>query len=216
MSTATPPSPAGEVAAPAGMVLVPGGPFKLGQKGEESTLPDFWIDLTPVTNKQYSEFVAATGRRSPNHWGPDGYDEKEADCPVVFVTFADAEAYAKWAGKALPTPAQFEKAARGPDGRKFPWGDTVGLRTANTKESGIGKPTSVQAYPRGKSPYGCVDMNGNVLQWTRGKTAKDKGEMVVKGCSFRHYLGPVSWVYEEPADKRQDCIGFRCVWTKSP
>lgn len=206
------PSPAAPAAAPPdGMVHVPAGPFRFGQKGDEVSLGEFWIDLTPVTNKQYAAFVAATGRRNPNHWGPDGHDEKIADHPVVCVTFADAEAYAKWAGKALPTPAQLEKAARGTDGRKYPWGDTVGLRTGNTREAGIGHTTPVEAYPRGRSPFGCFDLAGNVLHWTRGPYDKEKGTLTLKGCSFRHYLGPVAWTYEAAPDQRQDCVGFRCV-----
>lgn len=223
MSTASPasssssPEPAAPATpadggAPDGMVRVPAGPFKFGTRGQEVTLGEFWIDLTPVTNKQFSAFVQATGRRNPNHWGPDGYADEEADHPVVFVTFADAEAYAKWAGKLLPTPAQLEKAARGADGRKYPWGDGVGLRTGNTREAGIGRPTPVEAYPRGRSPFGCFDLDGNVLHWTRGPYDEEKGTLTLKGCSFRHYLGPVAWSYEAAPDQRQDCVGFRCVW----
>lgn len=200
---------------PPGMIRIPAGPFKTGPKGDvEATLPEFWIDATPVTNKQYAAFVAATGRRQPSLWGPDGYEEPDAECPVVGVTFADAEAYATWAGKQLPTPAQFEKAARGTDGRKYPWGDMVGLKTGNTREAGLGRPCPVEAYPRGKSPYGCFDMNGNVLHWTRAKTSKEPdAPVVLKGCSFKHYLGSVAWSYDAPPTQRQDCVGFRCVWT---
>lgn len=204
-------APAG--APPAGMVKIPAGPFKFGQKGDVVSLGEFWIDLTPVTNKQYAAFMAATGRRAPTHWGPDGYADEDADLPVVCVTLADAEAYAKWAGKQLPTPAQFEKAARGADGQKYPWGDAVGLRTGNTREAGIGRPTPVEAYPRGKSPFGCFDLGANVLHLTRGIYDKEKGTVVLKGCSFRHYVGPSSWSYEGVPDKREDCVGFRCVWT---
>ena len=210
-TSSTPPAATG--GPPAGMIRVPAGPFKQGTKGDEVTLPEFWIDATPVTNKQYAAFVQATGRRAPTHWGPDGYEEKQADHPVVCVTFDDAQAYATWAGKQLPTPAQFEKAARGPDGRKYPWGDSVGLRTGNTRETGLGGPSPVEAYPRGKSPYGCFDMNANVLHWTRARVSKEEDAAVVlKGCSFRHYLGAAAWQYDAQPGQRQDCVGFRCVW----
>lgn len=203
---------AAPVAAPPGMVQVPAGPFRFGPKGDEVVLGAFWIDLTPVTNAEYAQFVKKTGRRHPSHWSPDGPNPGEDELPVVCVTCEDAEAYAKHLGKLLPTPAQFEKAARGPDGRKYPWGDEVGLRTSNTREAGVGALTPVQRYPRGRSPYGCFDMAGNVLHWTRGLHDKEKKTRVLKGSSFKHYLGASAWSYEGYPDSRQDAVGFRCMW----
>lgn len=208
----TPQSPAtGGPTPPPGMIHVPAGPFFFGKT--EATLADFWIDQTPVTNAQYAEFVKKTGRRHPTHWSADGPPQAEKDHPVVNVTFADAEAFAAHAGKQLPTPAQFEKAARGTDRRKYPWGDEVGLRTSNTKEAGVGGTTPVDKFPRGRSPFGCFDLAGNVLHWTRGVADAKKGTRVLKGSSWKIYLGACSWSNEADPEKKQDDVGFRCVWT---
>ncbi len=204
--------PAAPQAPPAGMVEVPAGVFLFGPKKKEVVLDGFWIDPTPVTNAQFAAFLAASGRRPPQGWPPGGPAPDRAEHPVVGVTLADAEAYAAWAGKVLPTPAQFEKAARGSDGRKYPWGDDAGLRTTNTKEAGVAATTPVEAYPRGKSPFGCFDMAGNVLHWTRGAYDPQKGTQALKGSSFRTYLGACAWSHEATPTRAEDHVGFRCVW----
>jgi formylglycine-generating enzyme required for sulfatase activity len=202
------------VEGPPGMVHVPAGVFKFGPKNTPVDLTEFWIDLTPVTNGEYARFLTTKGRRQPGHWPSDGLPDAWNDLPLVNITYADAEAYATAVGKLLPTPAQFEKAARGVDGAKYPWGDTVGLRTSNTRETGLDKATPVQQYPRGRSPFGCWDMAGNVLCWTRGVHDKAKGSMTVKGASFRTYLGPVAWSHERAPTAKQDDLGLRCVWVR--
>ena len=200
------------VEAPPGMLHVPAGPFVFGRR-ERRELPDFWIDAYPVTNRDYLLFVQDTGHRPPGGWPADGPTEDQLDLPVVYVTFADAVAYAEALGKRLPTPAEFEKAARGPDGRKYPWGDQVGVRTTNTRESAIGRLVSVGSYEEGRSPYGCYDMAGNVLHWTRGAPAGSVQHRVLKGASFGHYLGSAAWSHQAPADAREPWLGFRCVWS---
>jgi len=194
------------------MVHVPAGPFAFGRR-QRLELPDFWIDIYPVTNRDYALFVQDTGHRPPAGWPADGPGEDLLDLPVVHVTFDDARAYAESLGKRLPTPAEFEKAARGPDGRKYPWGDQVGVRTTNTRESAIGRLLPVGTFAEGRSPYGCYDMAGNVLHWTRGAPAEDPGQRVLKGCSFGHYLGAASWSHQAPANAREEWLGFRCVWS---
>lgn len=201
------------VEAPVGMVHVPGGPFLFSKKKLEVELGEFWIDTYPVTNGDYEEFVTEFKQKPPRHWPASGLTDALRDLPVVRLTYKEAATYAKLVGKSLPTPAQFEKAARGTDGRKYPWGNEIRGRATNTKESGIGELSSVDRFPTGKSPYGCHDMAGNVLHWTRGWYNEAEKTRVVMGSSYMHYLGATFWVHEEPGAKRRDYLGFRCVWT---
>ncbi len=167
------------------MVLVPAGEFLLGsdpkrdkfaendeQPQQRLYLPDYAIARTPVTNAQYAAFVQATGHRAPRHWEKGSPPPQLADHPVVYVSWHDAVAYCRWLAEvtgrpyALPTEAQWEKAARGPDGRIYPWGDEFDKSKCNTSESGIGGTTPVGKYsPQGDSPYGVADMAGNVWEW---------------------------------------------------
>jgi formylglycine-generating enzyme required for sulfatase activity len=205
--TATAPTP------PPGMLHVPGGAFLFAKRKHEVELGEFWIDEYPVTNGDYEAYVAEHRQRPPRHWPASGLTDELRDQPVVRLTYAEVETYARLMGRQLPTPAQFEKAARGTDGRKYPWGNEIRGRVTNTKESGIGKLTSVDTFPAGCSPCGAYDMAGNVLHWTRGVADEAKQLMTVMGGSFMHYLGATYWTYEEAATARRDYLGFRCVWT---
>jgi len=127
-------------------------------------LSGYWIYKTPVTVDMYRKFCAATRRSMPEapHWGWKG------DHPIVNVTWHDAKAYCDWADIALPTEAQWEKAARGTDGRTYPWGndwDESTLRNDDDFDIGSGSPALVGSFPAGASPYGCLDMANSVLQW---------------------------------------------------
>lgn len=153
------------------MVLIAAGPFIMGsgQGNPDETpphdriLPAFYMDSTEVTCAQYAKYVQATGAAPPVDWkGPDVSGDR-ADKPVTFVTWYEAMSYAAWAGKRLPTEAEWEKAARGADGRRFPWGNTPAEKIANLDG---GKFAPVGAYPKGVSPYGCFDMAGNAWEWT--------------------------------------------------
>jgi len=157
------------------MRLIPAGNFIMGtDHGPEDErpqhqvpLPAYWMDVQPVTNAEYAQFVQATGRKAPPHW-PDGeYPPEKMDHPVVNVSWEDAQAYARWAGKRLPTEAEWEKAARGTDGRAWPWGPTFHPSRCNSRESGSGDTSPVGSHsPQGDSPYGLADMAGNVWEWT--------------------------------------------------
>ena len=156
-------------------VLVPAGVFTMGADTEQHQvhLDEYWIGITPVTNRQYQIFVEASGHKTPSHWEVGKIPSKKANHPVVNVSWHDGRAFCEWLSDLsgeiirLPTEAEWEKAARGTDGRKYPWGDQapdVGLCNFNEN---IGDTTRVGRYsPAGDSPYGCLDMAGNVWDWT--------------------------------------------------
>lgn len=136
-------------------------------------LSAYRIGRYPVTNEEYRLFVRAAGRRPPEHWSGGSYPEGTARHPVGNVSWHDAVAYCGWLAAAtrrpyrLPTEAEWEKAARGTDGRFYPWGDRWDPRWLNSREAGPGTPNEVGRYsPRGDSPYGVSDMAGNVWEWT--------------------------------------------------
>ncbi len=145
------------LAAPSGdMVLVPAGDFLFGQNKVKTPLPAFYIDKTEVSNAAYAAFCSATGRPKP-----DGFPQDQPDLPVVNVTYLDAHQFAVWAGKRLPTPQEWEKAARGEDGRAFPWGNEKDASRANVDTK---KLDPVTAHPEGASPYGALNMVGNAWE----------------------------------------------------
>ena len=157
-----------------GMVLVPAGPFLMGSDefARETpprtvNLPAFWVDRFPTTSAEYLAFVEATGHRAPVDW-VDGRPRPGFERHPVMVTWTDADAYARWAGKRLPTEAEWEKAARGTDGRRYPWGNEWDITRALTWETvaPTGMRTEpVDARPSGASPYGCEQMVGLLEEW---------------------------------------------------
>jgi len=164
------------------MVRVPAGKFLYGEKKREVDLPEFWIDRAPVTNAEYARFVAETGHQPPEHWKGKTLPKKIANHPVVNVSWDDATAYAEWAGGRLPSEEEWEKAARGTDGREYPWGEWAEGR-CNSEEAGVGGTTPVGQYsPQGDSPYGCQDCAGNAWEWTASE--HEQGARVVRGGAF--------------------------------
>jgi len=171
------------------MVYVPAGEFLRGTPDEQverilAEFPDwppealenerparriylsaFFIDLHPVTNAEYRAFLEATNHRPPFHWNAGLWPADQADHPVVFVSQEDARAYAAWAGKRLPTEAEWEKAARGTDGRLWPWGNEWDPERCHGRERQSRGTVPVGSYPGGVSPYGCQDMAGHVWEW---------------------------------------------------
>jgi formylglycine-generating enzyme required for sulfatase activity len=167
------------------MVPIPAGEFLMGSDPEKDKaalddeqpqhslcLPEYHIARTPVTNAQYLQFVKATGHRMPDHWQDGKPPRGEEHHPVVNVSWYDAMEYCRWlsgfTGKPyrLPSEAEWEKGARGTDGRVYPWGDKWDSSRCNTRESSPGDITAVATYPQGASPYGLLDMAGNVWEWT--------------------------------------------------
>jgi len=161
-------------------VDVPAGEYPIGRDGGEHDVVDlgaYELGRTPVTNAQYAAFVAETGAEPPPHWpAPD-------DHPVTFVDWFEAAAFCEWAGGRLPTEAEWEKGARGADGRRYPWGDEEDATRARVG-AGIkhGTTSPVGAHPTGASPYGLQDMAGNVWEWTSSDYGTE--ERVLRGGSF--------------------------------
>ncbi len=211
---------------PAGdMVLVHEGTFLFGENKEPVTLPAFYVDKTEVTNAAYLAFSNATHRELP-----PGFPQDKGAYPVVNVTIADAEAFAKWAKKRLPTEREWEKAARGVDGRAYPWGNRPPDISQVNVGTGLLQPAD--ALRTGASPYGALQMIGNVWQFVEEPRTPSAGAR----AAFQDKLTPPPapeepWYeirgesYKEPAvDKNviwdaasvpvrwhEQSIGFRCV-----
>jgi formylglycine-generating enzyme required for sulfatase activity len=206
---------------PPGMVLIPAGPFTMGSTASseegpvhEVWLDAFWIDRYPVTNAQWAAFLATDPWRQRELWTEAGWKWREAspvepdewsklrkkgDHPVRYVCWYESAAYARWTGKALPSEAQWEKAARGADGRRYPWGEMFDKNKCNTSESGIRDTTSVGKYSPagGDSPYRVADMAGNVWEWCRNlyvpyRYNAGDGREVLEGTGMRVLRGG-SW-----------------------
>jgi formylglycine-generating enzyme len=230
------------------MVLIPAGPFPMGvptgdRDGGRDEYPrhdvqldDYYIDKYEVTNGRYLEFVKAANHRVPqnprnptrNLWEGPAISESLTDRPVVNVDWADANAYCTWAGKRLPTEAEWEKAAKGNNDWRFPWGNVEPTaKHLNYNQKWIGEKTlmPVGSYEAGKSPYGVYDMAGNVWEWTRdwftprfdpAQPAVRVPRKVVKGGSFLcadSYCARYRPAARRPQmiDTGMSHIGFRCV-----
>jgi formylglycine-generating enzyme required for sulfatase activity len=145
---------------------------EMEQPQHEVELSEYSIGKYPVTNREYQTFVKETKHKPPQSWDGDQYPDEKGDHPVVYVTWEDAKAFCNWLSQKtnksyrLPTEAEWEKAARGEDGRIWSWGNEFGEVNANTVEAKIGDTSPVgQFSPQGDSPYGCADMIGNVWEW---------------------------------------------------
>jgi formylglycine-generating enzyme len=233
------------------MVSIPAGPFPMGvppgdrdggrdeYPRHEVYLDAYMIDTYEVTNGRYLEFVKATGHRVPqnaknptrNLWEGDRITESLAARPVVNVDWFDADAYCRWAGKRLPTEAEWEKAAKGNHDWRFPWGNVEPTaKHLNYNQQWIGEKTlmPVGSYEAGRSPYGLYDMAGNVWEWVhdwydasyyeRSPKKNPKGpetgtKRVLRGSGWQNETPTVrifTRVDSDPAVKNES-TGFRCA-----
>ena len=185
------------------MVLIPEGIFSMGNSRygwREIWLDAFYIDKYEVTNAPFEKFVKATGYKTElekREWDftwRTYYTAERKNHPVTCISWNDANAYAQWAGKRLPTEAEWEKAARGTDSRKWPWGDKWDASRLNlgaTPHHEIWATTPVGSYPDGASPYGVLDMAGNAMEWCADWYEKDYYARMPK----RNPQGPINGKY---------------------
>ena len=215
------------------MVLVPAGTFLFGENKEPISLPAYYIDKTEVSNKAYADFCAAAGHALPKDFG-----SAKPDYPVVNVSFDDAQAFATWAGKKLPTGHQWEKAARGSDGWVFPWGNEKDYSRANLNPAAEtdrkAKPLPLRPvtdFANGASPFGALNMVGNAwelvdetrpataqaMQYFSRKmdpppTADTKWYVIRGGSSSGPLVDNIVWDFTTvPETWTSSNIGFRCV-----
>lgn len=189
---------------------------KLGKNIIETEFPQkkvylksYYIDKYEITNEQYRKFVKETGYRQPRYWKNKRFNHSKQ--PVVGVGWEDAEAYAKWAGKRLPTEEEWEKAARGTDGRIWPWGNISNGSSFNGKTQGYYAPVKVGTYKSGASPYGVMDMAGNVYEMTTGTWGNGRA---MRGGSYLNYGVFARTTFRwSPEDESNGAswLGFRCV-----
>lgn len=220
---------------PGTMVLIPAGEFimgsdrvhpgrpKLDAPARKVNLPAYYIDAYEVTFGEWIKFVTESGYEPQGNWR-QFYTIGKEDYPLTNVTWDDAKAYAKWAGKRLPTEAEWEKAARGAEGYDYPWGNKWDPTKSNCNEMGYRNTVEVGRMELDKSPFGVYDMMGNVQEWTadmfkaypgspipsnenftRGYVAVRGGSYAMKGGSM--YV----WMRSGFFPKSQYGLGFRCV-----
>ena len=221
------------------MVYVPEGSFEMGSAtGDRDEKPvrqvyldAYWIDKYEVTNGQYKQCVAAGACTLPSESGSHTrnsyYDNTSyANYPVITVDWDQAQTYCQWAGGDLPTEAQWEKAARGTDGREFPWGNNVPNSSLANYNMNKGDTDEVGSYPQGVSPYGALDMAGNVWEWARdwyeGYDANEINNPTGPSSGTYRVLRGGCWDYwtrymraafrnGEYPTYSTDLVGFRCV-----
>jgi formylglycine-generating enzyme required for sulfatase activity len=241
------------VSPPEGMVIIPAGPFTMGSDKVDHEglgqqlglvrplyvhehperrveLKTYFIGRFEVTNREFLKFVEATGAETPPDWKgrkiPAGLERH----PVGFVSWYDADRYCRWRGGRLPTEAEWEKAARGVDGREYPWGNTFDSSRLNTGEAPTPGPSPVGSFPQGRSPYGVEDLAGNVGEWVDdwylpypGNTVSSPlfGQRfkVIRGGSWGGQGGHYALVlfyrsahrlFGDPVERYPD-TGFRCA-----
>ncbi len=196
-------------------VTVAEGEFQMGRKRDTKRIPAFEISPKAVTCKEYLLFLKKT-KYEPEGNVTDLLARCPMDCPVGNVTYRDAKAFARWAGCALPTEKQWEKAARGTDGRSYPWGNSYDPSCCNSADAGRGATLPVDDIPSGNSPFGCHQMSGNVWEWTASWHDPARTEKVVRGGSYEEGKKACTCYYREGINARysKPDLGFRCTWSK--
>jgi formylglycine-generating enzyme required for sulfatase activity len=262
----TPPQAPLSAAADARMVMIPAGKYIAGSTPEEreaayddyeqsgydsarkhewfkpekdrhlTELPAFRIDMMPVTNAEYLEFVLAGHAPAPTIdeptwkaqrfiqdyatevtrflWVDGRPPPKREDHPAVLVTHDEAVRYCAWRGKRrLPTSDEYEKAARGTDGFAYPWGNTYEASKLNSAIAGPRDTVPAGSFPDGASPFGVLDMAGNVFQWTATPMPGQPGRMIVKGSAWEDFggIGRAASIHGRLTTIRHIIVGFRCA-----
>ena len=227
--------------APTGMVYVPGGEFTMGRNdGDDYERPahkvvvnPFFMDTYEVTNQEYASFVFAKHAKPPSSWTEAGmYPSRLARYPVTGVTWNEAKAYAEYAGKRLPTEDEWEFAARGTDGRRYPWGNTwtdgsanVGAAGSVTPGNGYAGMENVGTYKNTPSPYGIYDLTGNAWEWTASTLKAYPGgtlpaeantnDKVIRGGSWASSPLQATTTFRRgwgaASEKDYSYTGFRCA-----
>lgn len=163
---------------------IPAGEFLYGDDRQPIWLAQFWIAKTPITNQQYDAFVTATGYMAPEHWPGAVIPAGKERHPVSYVTWQDAQTFCQWVGLHLPTEQQWEKAARGVDGRLYPWGNAAPDHSRCNFYYEKKNTTPVDQHPAGASPYGLLDMAGNVWEWCADWYDNQQQSRALRGGSF--------------------------------
>ena len=214
-------------------VTVRAGEFTMGSNDYRDEKPihrvhlsEYQIARHPVTNAQYELFVKANSYAAPKHWENGKIPPGKENHPVVNVSWKDAQAFCAWAGVRLPTEAEWEKAARGTDGRKYPWGNEPPTMELCNFNSNVGGTTPVGSYPKGASPYGVLDMAGNVWEWvndwydgsyySQSPSENPQGPAtgkyrVLRGGSWYDDDNYVRSAYRAALPAWFGYLGFRCV-----
>ncbi len=210
------------------IISIPGGEFLYGEESLPYYLLPYRIARYPVTNRQYARFL----QEHPDfpvpyvteEWGRAynwdsarrTYPEGKGNFPVLLVTWDEAQAYCEWVGGRLPTQPEWERAARGTDGRLYPWGNRFDPLLANTRESGLGSPTPVGIFAAGQSPDGLFDMAGNVWEWTADEQRQQA--KIIRGGAWNFPAESAQvFAYEiSRPGNRSHCIGFRVAFDAEP
>lgn len=220
---------------PENMVIIPAGEYKVGSDesgpdGDTFSSPEhtvklnaFYMDVYEVTNEAYSKFIQATNHPAPKDWQNGQYPGKP-DNPVSNVSWEDAQAYAKWANKRLPTEQEWEVAASGKDHFLYPWGNSVNNGRANSIEFNAKSVLTVGLVRPSKSSFGLYDMSGNVWEWTASmpklypnskskEPADPEKKRVFRGGSFQDKIEYCTTTFRgyESVDKTYPILGFRCA-----
>jgi iron(II)-dependent oxidoreductase len=199
---------------------------------QKMQIKPFYMDKYPVTNAEFKKFLDVSHYRPQNDlnflrdWKGGTYPDGWANKPVTWVSIEDARAYAKWAGKRLPHEWEWQYAAQGTDGRIYPWGDAWVANAVPTPSHGrvLNEPDNVDAHPSGASPFGIMDLVGNVWQWTDEFTDEHTRAGILRGGSHYQPVGSI-WYFPQayrndehgklllmaPSYDRSGTLGFRCV-----